>query len=517
MPNSTPDDLPPRLRAACDLTVPSVREYGGRHEYDGVVPDYSREAIAALVARLGRGEPLDDPHDEVHLAVFEDHLRVFYGELQAHRRNPLIHLSALDLACYDREYAPAAERAAARDRHLARWPEAMDTAVQTLDLVPAPVAEALLGSVRGLAEGIPADTEAASDAIAAQARLVAHLEHVAEHGDPDGALGADAIARLIGSADGLAVDLDQLMKQADEERDRLLAMLAEATGRVALDGEAAEARSPFDVCRALVRDHPEADGVVDAARFWTRRAVDFTRERDLVPYHDGEWRVGVAPESRRWGTAFVTLAAPGEPEGPSWYHVSPPDPDWPAEDIDEWLEIFSSTTLPSITLHEVAPGHFSHGRAMRRVASPVRQALQSSGFVEGWAHYAEELCIEEGFGGGDPRFTIGMCLEALVRVTRLACAIGVHSGAMTVDDAARRFAADTHLVGSAARSEARRALFDPGYGRYTLGKLAIRDLRSRARHGWGAQFSLRRFHSALFELGAPPLGLMDAVLERGGT
>ncbi len=103
-------------------------------------------------------------------------------------------------------------------------------------------------------------------------------------------------------------------------------------------------------------------------------------------------------------------------------------------------------------------------------------------------------------------------MEALIRVTRLACAIGVHTGAMTVEDAARRFESDTHLVGPAALAEARRATFDPTYGRYTWGKLVIMDLREQARREWGAGFTLQRFHKAMLDLGSPPLGLLGAIV-----
>jgi uncharacterized protein (DUF885 family) len=106
-------------------------------------------------------------------------------------------------------------------------------------------------------------------------------------------------------------------------------------------------------------------------------------------------------------------------------------------------------------------------------------------------------------------------LEALVRITRLACAIGVHSAGMTVAEGAARFEADTHLAGPAALSEARRATFDPTYGRYTWGKLEIMKLREEAREQWGAGFTLNRFHASLLSLGSPPLGLMGTAIVRG--
>ncbi len=509
------DELDFRVRAVCDLNVAEAREYAGRHEYDGVPQDLSFAGVAAGLARLANarttGSAQPDPHDEAHLRAAEDLRRVVYRDLELHRSNPLIHLSELDLACYDKEYAPPEQREAARAEHLAAWPRVIDAAVSVLDQVPAPVAESLLGGIRGLAAGIPADAcaQAREAALAAHARLVAHVERAVASGSPDVALGPAALAALLGKAEAMEVDLSALAAAADAERDRLTERLAESAAKVD------PAKPALDVARELVRDHPDHAGVIEAARHWTERAIGFTRERDLMPYHDGACLVGEAPESRRWSMAMITTNAPAEPDAPSWYHITPPDPSWPPAEIEEWLEVFSATTLPVITVHEVAPGHFSHHQALRRARGPVRRTLFSEAFVEGWAHYAEELCVEEGFMADDPRFAIGVWLEALVRVTRLACALGVHTAGWTVDKAARRFETDTHLAGSAALSEARRATFDPTYGRYTWGKLEIMALRERARAAWGAGFTLKRFHTALMELGSPPLGLIGTAIERG--
>jgi hypothetical protein len=509
------DDLVARLRAVCDLNVAEMREYGGRHEYDGTPQDLSPAGVAAGLARLAAardaGAPQADPHDETQLRAFEDLQRVSYGDLELHRRNPLLHLSELDLACYDKDYAPQAERDAARAAHLAAWPRVIDAAIAALDQVSAPVAESLLDGIRGLAAGIPADADpaAAEAARAAHTRLVEHVARAARDGDPDPALGGAALTTLLATAEATEMDLGELARRADAERDRLRERLAGSCAKV--DPE----RAPLDVARDLVKDHPDRTGVIEVARQWTQRAIDFTRDRDLVPYHDGVCLVGEAPESRRWAVAMISTNAPGEPDAPSWYFITPPDESWPEAEAADWLEMFSATTLPAITVHEVAPGHFSHHQALRRVPEQVRRTLSSSAFVEGWAHYAEELAVEEGFLAEDPRFAIGVWLEALVRVTRLACAIGVHTAGMTVTDAARRFEADTHLSGPAALSEARRATFDPTYGRYTWGKLEILRAREAARAAWGASFTLNRFHTALMRLGSPPLGLLGTAIERG--
>jgi hypothetical protein len=498
-----------RLRALADLSVPGSREGAGLHSYDGEIQDLSPAGVAAGLAALG-GDKYDDPHDEAHVAAFEENARVRFGELELHRRNPLLHVDNLDLAGYDRDYAPAADRRGARQRHLARWPEAVEGAVVSLDAVPAPVAAATLGAVRGLAAGLDATrstVEAA--ALEAHARLVGHVEQAVAHGPESAALGGPALARLLGSAEALDVDLAELGRQADAERDRLRAMLEEACGRLRPGAAVAE------VVADLLADHPDADGVLDEARALTAEVIAWTAEHDLVPYSDGECLVGPAPESRRWAMAMMSWAAPGEPEGPSWYHVTPPDPSWPAPDREEWLAVFSRATLPGITVHEVAPGHFSHGRALRHAPTEPRRLLMSDAFIEGWAHYVEEMAVEEGFRAGDPTFAIGVAIEALIRVTRLACAIGLHTGELTVAGAAARFRTDAYLRGTAAFSEAQRGTFDPTYGRYTWGKLALLELREEARAAWGAGFSLPRFHAAMLDLGAPPLGLIGTAVERG--
>jgi hypothetical protein len=509
-----------RLRACCDLSHALVREYAGRHEYDGLLPDLSPSAVAAAVARLGDGPPLDDPHDEAHLRAFEALLRVQFGEVAdggvaMHRWNPLLIATELDLACYDKEYAPAAVRAAARERHLSGWPAAVDAALESLDRISAPVAKASLRPIQGLAAAVTtADGEVGEHALAALDRLIVRVEEAVASGPADAALGGPALAALLGSGEAAQVDLDALSARADSERDRLRAMLDEACAQLK------PGLSTREAVEALVADHPDTDGVLEEARRTTEEALRFTAEHGLAPYTDGECRVGLSPESRRWGMAMMSWAAPGEDDGPSWYHVTPPDPTWPQEQVEEWLSVFSRTTLPAITVHEVAPGHFVHGRALRHAPTEVRRTLISEAFGEGWAHYVEELCLEEGYPGPHApeeqiHYRAGVAIEALVRVTRFACAIGIHTGAMTVQDAARRFEEDAFLQGPAAMSEAARATFDPTYGRYTWGKLAILDLREEAKKRWGEQFSLGRFHAALLDLGSPPLGLMGTALERG--
>ena len=501
-----------RLKAVWDVNVPVIRELAGVHDYDGVVMDLSPSGRKAALERLGPsspGERLTNHHDESHLCAAEQAARA-EAEAEILRWNPLPHIQNLDVSCYDREYAPEPQRRRAREAHLARWPGAVDASLESLQAVPAPVAGALAGAVRGLAEGINGTTDVEVAALAAHGRLLGRIQEAAAAGNPDASLGATALARLLGSAESMPVDLGHLEERADAERDRLRARLDEACERLS------PGVTPARLVPRLLRDHPGEEGIYAAARETIDEATAFVIDNDLLPPPGGACEVGPAPPSRRWAAAMMYWTGPFEDDAPARYYVSPPDESWDEEAKHEWLAVFSATMGPAVTVHEVTPGHFAHGRMLRQlVQGDVRRSLFSEAFVEGWACYAEELMVEQGFRADDPRFAIGVYLDALVGVTGLASALGIHRGTMTVDDATARFEADAFLLGPAARSEATRATYDPAYGRYTWGKLEIMSLRDQALAAWDAEFSLRRFHEALLALGAPPLGTMgDALLLR---
>jgi len=491
--------------------MPEVREYAGLHRYDGQVQDLSPSGVAALLGPLGHGEPEPDAHDEAQLAAAEAGARAAFGTAEIHRWNPLVHISNLDLACYDREYAPYEERSAAKAAHLASWPDAIDGAISSLDSMPAPVAVALLPATRGLGAGLDAsdiDSAALERGTAALDRLIAHLEQAALTGSPDASLGSGQLARLLADPEAMTVDLGRLEEVADAERTRLWELLVRDCDRLRPGVPTAE------VVSDLLRDHSDDDAIYAEARALVEELRTFTTEHGLLPELGGTCLVGPAPPSRRYAVAMMSWTGAYEADAPAWFYVNPPDPAWDDESKDRWRSLFSATTLPAITAHEVTPGHFAHGRMIRLTArGDVRRSLASPAFVEGWAHYAEELLVEAGFRENDPRFAIGVWIEALVRVTRLASALGVHGGTMTVHDAAARFRHDAFLQGPAAESEANRATFDPTYGRYTWGKLEIQALRDEAIARWGPRFQLRRFHEAMLELGAPPLGTLGHALE----
>ena len=170
------------------------------------------------------------------------------------------------------------------------------------------------------------------------------------------------------------------------------------------------------------------------------------------------------------------------------------------------------TTLPAITVHEVTPGHFAHGRASCAAAGATCGAACSRRrSSEGWAHYAEELSSRRGSAPTTPASPSGSTSRRSSRVTRLAVAIGVHTGTMSVDDATRRFEADAFLP---ARPPAARpdGLPGPHLRALHVGQARDRGPPGRGDRPVGTTSRHRRFHDALLALGAPPLGLMGDAL-----
>jgi hypothetical protein len=127
--------------------------------------------------------------------------------------------------------------------------------------------------------------------------------------------------------------------------------------------------------------------------------------------------------------------------------------------------------------------------------------------VEGWAHYCEQMMVEEGLGSGDPRIELAWHERSLAGAGRLVAAISLHIGAMSLEDAAHMFEERCFLPPLDAAREARRAARDPGCMAGTLGKWRILALRGEASAMLGPDFRLREFHDVLLRQGPIPLPL----------
>ena len=185
------------------------------------------------------------------------------------------------------------------------------------------------------------------------------------------------------------------------------------------------------------------------------------------------------------------------------------EPSWPAERQHEHLRDCNLPTLWSVSIHEVFPGHFLHYQHLRKVTSKARKSIlfAPASFVEGWAHYCEQMMIENGFGRDDPRIRLGQLAEALIRLVRFIVGIKLHTEDMSVEQGVRLFREQAYLEDSTARREAERGTFDPTYLVYSAGKMMLLKLRQDYKTQQGKAFSLRTFHDTLLSHGTAPFWL----------
>ncbi|MCY0884744.1 MAG: DUF885 domain-containing protein [Firmicutes bacterium] len=328
------------------------------------------------------------------------------------------------------------------------------------------------------------------------------------------AWGAGRLARRLAVTEDLAEPLEQLAARGWAELARLEAERERAVAQLVPDGD-------LDAARArLAAERPSPAGLPAAAAAAVERLQTFCRERRLLTLPPDPPPVVVESPGFLRAVTMASLDPPGpfeEGDPTAYFQVTLPDPGWDAGSTAAYLSGFSPWSLAVIAAHEAYPGHFVQLARLRRAGGSIRQAVWSWAFVEGWAHYTEELVREQGLGGSDPRLDLAWVLEALERVGRLLAAVHLHTGAWSPAETEAFFRQHCGLTAPAARRETWRGAQDPLYLVYTWGKLEILRLREQARQRQGAAFSLAAFHDTVLGTGAPSLPVLAALLESGGT
>jgi hypothetical protein len=279
--------------------------------------------------------------------------------------------------------------------------------------------------------------------------------------------------------------------------------------------EIAPGRDVSSVIRALGREHPSADGLVGETRAELDRIRAFVRTQNiLTPPASENLQVAETPEYAR-STSFASMDTPGAFERvatEAYYYVTPPDPAWDARRREEHLSFYNRYSLPIVSIHEVYPGHYYQLLAARRTTSRVRAALGSASFIEGWAHYCEQMMLDEGFGGNNPKLKLAQLGAALSRLCRYLVGLKMHTQEMSYEQGVEFFMREGYMEHANAEREARRGTLDPTYLVYTLGKMEILKLREEYRERMGASFRLGEFHDRLLSYGSPPIKILRMAL-----
>jgi uncharacterized protein (DUF885 family) len=529
------------VRHTFDLS-PGYAVSAGRHDYDGRLPSLSRESTDAWVRAADRlltglcsleSRPLPAARtiDRLLLELLLESSRFDILDSRDYDSNPMVYLGALSLSAYTvRPYAPLAVRGEAMLHIVEAVPKFLEVAAGRLNpVLPAPFLELSAAIGAGLpghfaeCEGALRREHAAladrfRDARAgAEAAIQRFLERLETEYRPrqtaEFALGPERFQRLLWVREGLRLPIAELkasgLQDLRRNQERLRSLALARTPPT----------TPTELLAGASADHASADRLIPEVREFLVETRRWLAERDIISLPEPDaCRVEETPVyGRSLSTASMDSPGPfeeGAMEGV--YYVTPVDPSWSPERQEEWLRAMCRPILRNITVHEVYPGHYLQFLHLRRAPSSLaRKTYLSPSFVEGWAHYCEQLAIEQGFGGGAPIAEAVQLQDALLRNCRLLVSIGLHTEGMTLEEGTAFFRREAHMEALPAEREAIRGSFNPEYFCYTLGKIMI--LRARAAHAGSDTSSLKRFHDRLLSFGCPPVGLLDSLLGESGT
>jgi uncharacterized protein (DUF885 family) len=524
---------------------PSEATALGVHEFDPMLEARDTDSIAREVRRLRATlsalarvpEARLSPEARYDYLVLQSHARAELLELEDVRmwqRNPNVYNRLLASGVDNilkRDYAPIAARLDAlvgRERQIARL---LADARANLQNPPRIYTETAIAQVGGSIDYfrtvVPQMFERAGGGRLPAARR-AEFETTNEsvvvalasfrdwlrgellpRSNGDYSIGTENYRRKLLYEEMVDTPLAQLLREGERELRRTQNEMR------AVAEEIAPGRGLLDVIRSLGRDHPSANGLVGETRAELNRIRAFVRTQGILTLPASEnLQVAETPAYAR-STSFASMDTPGAFERvatEAFYYVTPPDPAWDARRREEHLSFYNRYSLPIVSIHEVYPGHYYQLLAARRSPSRVRAVLGSGSFIEGWAHYAEQMMLDEGFGGNNPKLRLAQLQAALSRLCRYLVGLRMHTEGLSYEGGVEFFVREGYMERANAEREARRGTLDPTYLVYTLGKMEILKLRDEYRQRAGASFRLGEFHDRLLAYGSPPVRILRLAL-----
>ncbi len=524
----------------------------GLHDYDSALESRSRDSVEREVRRL-RAALADLAR--IREGALTDAARYDFLVLESHARGQLLELEELrmwerDPNVYNRllassidnilkrNYAPIEQRLNAVLARERRIPALLDEARANLQTPPRIYTEIALSQVRGsidyftsvvpqmierqgggrLSAARRAEISATNDSVIAALRSFAlFLERdLLPRSTGNFAIGTENFRRKLLYDEMIEAAPVQLIREGERE-------LRQTQDEMrALAEEIAPGKGVEIALQSLGREHPTSDGLVGETRAELDRIRAFVKTQEiLTPPARENLLVAETPAYAR-STSFASMDTPGAFERvatEAYYYVTPPDAAWDARRREEHLSFYNRYALPVISIHEVYPGHYYQLLAAKRSPSRVRAVLGSASFVEGWAHYSEQMMLDEGFGGNNPKLRLAQLNLALLRLCRYLVGLKMHTQGMSYEQGVEFFMREGYQARVNAEREARRGTVDPTYLVYTLGKMEILKLREDYRRQRGASFRLGEFHDRLLSYGMPPVKIIRMALlgDAGGA
>jgi len=520
---------------------PSEGTSAGFHQYDPMLEDYSAAARAREIRGfkdfLGRFESLDrsqlpgaaaGDREWLISSIHSDLLEL--ENVQMWRKDPDHYSGSLTNSIFvimKRNYAPPEERLGSVIQREKQFPAALELARQNLQNPPKIYIEIALEQLPDETDFFRHDVPEAFSGVS-DGRLLAEFKAVNQkaitafedyqkylhdsvlaRANGDFRLGEENYRRKLLYDEMVDIPLDRLLAIGYDD----LRRNQEALKKVAAE---IDSRRPVpDLVADLQNQHPAPDQLLQAFRDTFSGLVRFIEANHIVtiPAAAPPTLEPTPPFER--ATTEASMDTPGAYETNSrtaFFNVTTPDPKWPAERTEEWMKTFNHSMIPGTSIHEVYPGHYVQFLWIAKNPSKVRRLSFAGTNAEGWAHYCEQMMLDEGYANGDPKLRLGQLEDALLRDARYIVGIQMHTRNMTLDQARQFFVKEGFQTPAVAEVETKRGTADPTYLMYTLGKLQILKLRDDYRKMQGDAFRLQEFHDRFMQQGGMPLKIIRQAM-----
>ena len=533
---------------------PSSGTAAGFHQYDDKLEDYSRASLDQQVALLKTfkseftshfsagqaGLKAGDPAwVDLNLVVGDINSRLLELEnIRQWEKNPDVYSSGVTNSIFlimARTFAPPDQRlksVIAREKQI---PAVFQAARQNLKNPPPIYVDIALEQIPGLISFFQSDVPEAFKEVKDQALLnefnaanqkvmnslkeyQAWIEKDLKpqaHGDFR--IGADNFSKKLLYNEDVDIPLPRLLEIG-------MANLRKNQQEFkAVAGKIDPHKTPQQILEELEKDHPAPDKLLQTFRDTLGGLRDFLEQKHIVGMPSQVLPIVQETPPFARALTFASMDTPGPFEKvakEAFFNVTLPESNWTKQQVEEHMAGFNRGTVISTAVHEVYPGHYTQFLWVPSAPSKVRKLLGCSSNAEGWAHYSEQMMLDEGYGrtaGADTdiaflKLRLGQLQDALLRNARFIVGIQMHTGKMTMEQGIDFFVKEGYQTRVNGTRETKRGTSDPTYLYYTLGKLQILKLREDYKKKLGDKFSLEEFHNSFLKEGFPPIRLIRRVM-----
>lgn len=520
---------------------PSLATDLGVHTYDVELDDYSRAGILeegrsleTFRSKVAAIDPstlsIERQLDREQLLHQLDAGIININIIRSWATNPDRYSGGITSAAYvimRRPYAPAAERLKYLIARELKMPAALAEARTNVENPPRIYTliaiEQIDGNISFFKNDVPAafkevtdpqlraDFQRSNDAVmAALGDYKKYLQNeLLPKSNGSFSIGTDTYSKALAANEMIDLPIDRLLAIADAD----LKKNEEAFQATA---KTIDATKPADtVLASMQADHPPAADLLKVTQDTLDSLRQFLVDHHIVTVPPSQpAKVKETPPFMR-STTSASMETPGPFEKTpldAFYNMTLPDPRWSAAEQADFMRQWYYAAIANVSVHEVYPGHYLQFLYAKQFPSDVRKVYYTPSNAEGWAHYSEQMMLDEGFHDGDPKYRLAQLQDALLRDVRFIAGVKMHTQGMTVDEATKLFETAGHQPHPVAVSEAKRGTSDPLYGYYTMGKLMILKLRDDYKVKQGAAYSLQAFHDAFIKLGPLPLPLVRRAM-----